>query len=77
MKQAEAARALKIASEIMQEAGLCRYDDPLKCRRVYGDSAICSKCIESWLRAKARKELRKNESNNDPSTLGELNRGRS
>ena len=59
MKQTEDAKALKIAAEIMQAAGLCRYDSPLKCRRLYVDSTTCSKCIRQWLLTKARKELKK------------------
>jgi ribonuclease HI len=61
MKQTEDARALKIAADIMQAAGLCRYDSPLKCRRLYTDSKTCSKCIKQWLITKARKELKKEE----------------
>ncbi len=52
------ARAVKIAAKIMQAAGLCRYDGPEKCRRMFVDEKICDKCIERWLLLKARKELR-------------------
>ncbi len=52
-------RAVKIAARIMQAAGLCRYDDVSKCRRVYADESTCDDCIEKWLLGKARKELKK------------------
>lgn len=52
-----AKRALKIASRIMQAAGLCRYDTPLKCRRLCTCPEVCESCIEKWLIAKAKKEL--------------------
>ena len=50
-------RAVHIAAVIMQAAGLCRYESPLQCRRISVDDKICTKCIEKWLLAKARKEL--------------------
>lgn len=49
--------AVKIAAVIMQRAGLCRYDDVSKCRRIYVDELTCEKCIRSWLLQKARKEI--------------------
>lgn len=52
------ARAVKIAAKVMQAAGLCRSDTVTKCHRLYVDKASCDTCIESWLLAKARKELR-------------------
>ena len=52
-----AKRALKIASQIMQAAGLCRYDSPLKCKKFTCSPEICDDCIEKWLIAKAKKEL--------------------
>lgn len=58
MKDTEEARALKIAAKIMQAAGLCRYDSPMKCRRIRTDAETCDKCIRAWLIAKARKELK-------------------
>lgn len=51
-------RAVKIAAKVMQAAGLCRYDRPDKCRKIYVDEATCDRCIEKWLLAKARKELK-------------------
>lgn len=51
-------RAVKIAARIMQAAGLCRYDSLEKCHRIYVDEKTCDKCIESWLLAKAKKELK-------------------
>lgn len=56
-KETTERRALKIAAKVMQAAGLCRYDPPIKCRRVYVDEKTCDKCIESWILSKARKEL--------------------
>jgi len=50
-------RAVKIAAKVMQAAGLCRYDDVSKCRRLYVDESTCDACIESWLLSKARREL--------------------
>lgn len=52
-------QAVKIAAAIMQADGICRYDSPEKCRRVYTSEKTCEKCIESWLMAKAKKELQK------------------
>jgi len=52
-------RAVHIAAVIMQADGLCRYDTVSKCRRVYVDDSTCVKCIETWLRGKARTELRR------------------
>lgn len=59
MPETVEARAVKIASQIMQAAGLCRYDSADKCRRVHVDESTCDKCIRAWLLAKARKELKK------------------
>ena len=51
-------RAVKIVARVLNAAGLCRYDDPAKCRRVWPpEEKTCEKCIERWLLAKARKEL--------------------
>lgn len=57
--QTEERRAVHIAAVIMQAAGLCRYDDVTKCRRVYPTDAGCVECIEKWLLAKARQELKR------------------
>lgn len=59
MKETVEDRALTIAAKVMQAAGLCRYDSPDKCRRVYVDEVTCDKCIKAWLLSKARKELKK------------------
>lgn len=61
MKDTEELRALKIASKIMQAAGLCRHDSVDACNKVFVDEKVCEKCIKSWLLAKARKELKKEE----------------
>ena len=50
-------RAVKIAAKIMSAAGLCRYDTPLKCRRLWTDMTTCDKCLEQWLLRKAKAEL--------------------
>lgn len=55
------ARAVEIAAVIMQAAGLCRYDDIGKCRRLFPDDAACENCIKRWLLSKARKELAKED----------------
>lgn len=53
----ETRRAVHIAAVIMQAAGLCRYDDVGKCRRVYVTEKGCVDCIKKWLLNKARKEI--------------------
>jgi|BioPla2DNA2_1021312.scaffolds.fasta_scaffold100604_2 hypothetical protein len=58
-KDTPEARAVKIAAKIMQAAGLCRYESPTQCRRLYVDEKTCDKCIETWLLTKAKKELKK------------------
>lgn len=50
-------RALKIAAEIMTNAGICRYESALKCRRIEVSPPICDSCLRKWLLTKARKEL--------------------
>lgn len=56
----EAKRAIHIAAVIMQSVGLCRYDSPIQCRRFYPPTdADCVGCIEKWLLARARREIRK------------------
>ena len=52
-------RALTIAAKVLQAAGVCRYDDFNKCRRLYVDETVCDKCIRSWLITKAKNELKK------------------
>lgn len=52
------ARAVEIAATVMYAAGLCRYDDIDKCRRVLPNEAACEACIKNWLLGKARRELR-------------------
>lgn len=52
------ARAVKIAAKVMQAAGICRYDNPEKCHRVYVSEKTCDECIRKWLLSKARNELR-------------------
>lgn len=49
--------AVTIAARVMVSAGLCRYDNPLKCKKFAVDDAVCDKCIRKWLISKARKEL--------------------
>lgn len=58
MKETVERRAVHIAAVIMQADGLCRYDDISKCRRVWPSEDACVKCIERWLLARARKELK-------------------
>ncbi len=59
MKDTVEGRAVKIAAKIMQDAGLCRYGDVIKCRRPNTDGTTCDACIRRWLLTKARKELRR------------------
>lgn len=62
MTEAEAKRGLHIAAVIMQAAGLCRYDSPTQCRRFYPPTdGDCVDCIEKWLLAKARREIKREE----------------
>ena len=57
--EAEACRAVHIAAVVMQADGLCRYDTYEKCRRYNPTDAGCVDCIEKWLLAKARREIKK------------------
>lgn len=57
MKDTVEGRAVKIAANIMRTAGLCRYDDVGKCRRIFVDEKTCDECIRRWLLSRARKEL--------------------
>ena len=59
--QTEERRAVHIAAVIMQADGLCRYDDLDKCRRFLPTDSDCVNCIEKWLLAKARQEIRREE----------------
>lgn len=59
MKETVEARAVRIAAKVMQAAGLCRHESPVKCRRVHVDDKTCDKCIKEWLLSKARRELEK------------------
>lgn len=52
------ARALDIAAKIMAAAGLCRYENQAKCRRLSANNEICADCIRSWAKNRARQELR-------------------
>ncbi len=55
----EHTRAVHIAAEIMVADGLCRYDSAEKCRKVWPpEEPSCVMCIENWLLARARKELK-------------------
>ena len=58
-KRGEARRAVHIAAVVMQAAGLCRYDTYAKCRRFDPTDDDCVDCIEKWLLAKARREIRR------------------
>ena len=55
----ELRRAVKIAAAVMEAAGLCRHEDVTKCQRMMVDEMSCRGCIERWLMAKARRELRR------------------
>lgn len=59
MKETTESRAVKIAAQMIMAAGLCRYDNPAKCRKTYVDDGVCEKCIRKWLMKKAQKELEK------------------
>ena len=52
-------RALDIAARVLVAAGVCRYDSPVKYRRVNPPSGEdCDRCVKSWLLSKAIKEMR-------------------
>lgn len=55
MKETVESRALNTAAKTMQEAGLCRYDTPTKCRRAYTNDTTCAKCIKAWMISKAKR----------------------
>ena len=57
----EARRAVHIAAVVMQAAGLCRYDSFDKCRRFDPTDDDCVSCIEKWLLAKARMEIKRED----------------
>lgn len=51
-------RAVKIAAIIMVRAGLCRYESPTKCRKMFEpNESDCTGCIKRGLLSKAKKEL--------------------
>lgn len=54
-------RAVKIASVIMVNAGLCRYESATQCRRLTVSPSSCEGCLRRWLLAKAKKELEKED----------------
>lgn len=61
-----AARTAQIAARIMQRAGLCRYENATKCRKVLLPSERdCIGCIKRFLIGKAKKELEREEQEND------------
>lgn len=55
-------RAVKIAARIMVRAGLCRYESPTKCRKVFEpNESDCTGCIKCFLLGKAKAELEREE----------------
>ena len=63
MQETEERRALVIAAQLMQEMGCCKYErGSLKCRRTYPTDEDCRRCIKNWLMAKARLELKREQS---------------
>ena len=58
MKDTVEARAVKIAAKVLRAAGVCRYEDVSRCKRMWVYEGTCEKCIRAWLMAKARKELK-------------------
>lgn len=52
-------RAVKIAATIMTNAGICRYESALQCRRIEVNPTICDRCITKWLLSKAKRQLEK------------------
>ncbi len=58
-KETVEARAVKIAAEVMEAAGLCRYDSVMKCHRLFTDPKTCAACLRKWLLSKAKRELKR------------------
>lgn len=58
-KEKETEQALKIACRLLVRAGVCRYDDVVKCKRYFPMEEDCTKCIERFCRARADKEIKK------------------
>lgn len=55
-------RAVKIAAIIMARAGICRYDSPMKCRKVFiTNEGDCIGCIKRALLREAKKELKREQ----------------
>lgn len=61
MKDSVDARAVKIAARVMVAAGLCRTENPELCKRSGENRVNCEKCVRGWLLAKARGEMRREE----------------
>ncbi len=56
-------RAVKIAAQIMEKLGLCRYDNVMKCRKVLPPTPMdCTGCIKRFLEGKAKRELEREAS---------------
>lgn len=51
------ARAVKIAAQLLQVAGACKYRSVAQCHRLFVTPEVCEVCIEGWLLSKARREL--------------------
>lgn len=63
MQETEEHRALVIAAWLMQEMGCCKYEHGSRqCRRTYPTDEDCRRCIKNWLMAKARRELKQEQS---------------
>lgn len=56
-KESAEARALKIGSIVMAEAGLCTKETPNRCQRWMASEDACWMCIRTWLLNRARREL--------------------
>lgn len=54
-----ARRAVNIASRIMSAAEMCMLENRERCIKDRVSVKTCDKCIEVWLMAKARRELRR------------------
>lgn len=56
-------RALTIAVRHMQESGVCRaFENNTQCIWLYPTDEDCRRCIKNWLMAKARRELKREQS---------------
>lgn len=63
MPETEEHRALVIAARLLEENGVCRAANAGKpCVRFFPPDEDCQGCIKNWLMARARRELKREQS---------------